>query len=318
MNQVRKQVVEVTDLFTLESWDFSASTETTDEAGTTVDAETNDVSLLTIPSLDDLEFSKENNTDEGSSNVHVSVSGMIFAVDAHIFKRLEALPWQLASKEGNKVAASYRPIPAHNNNCHAFFSLETSPVLFEMLLNFLMFGTLPDLHLLDLCDVEELEPLAALLNLDELQHHLEKKIHRGTYRMRRQRNLDSFNEKHKKKEKSSINGNTINKVATTTTTTTTTTNNYSDKGAISGATIFQKPTGVSFFYFQPKYKCNSNSTGSTTSSTTGSCNSSQEATTALPFPFRRMHAALENRRLTQQTRRKMTHADHCAMSDQLF
>ena len=315
MNQVRKQVVEVTDLFTLESWDFTASTETTDEeAGTTVDEETNGLSLLTIPSLDDFDFSKENNTDQGSSNVHVSVSGMLFAVDAHIFKRLEALPWQLASKEGNKVAASYRPIHAHNNNCHAFFSLETSPVLFEMLLNFLMFGTLPDLHLLDLCDVEELEPLAALLNLDELQHHLEKKIHRGTYRMRRLRNLDSFNEKHKKKEKSSINGNTINKVATTTTTTTT--NNYSDKGAISGSTLFQKPTGVSFSYFQPKYKCSSNSTGSTTSTT--STSSSQDATTALPFPFRRMHAALENRRLTQQTRKKMTHADHCAMSDELF
>lgn len=307
MNRVRKQVVEVTDLFTLESWDFSASTVTTDEAGTTVDEETNGVSLLTIPSLDDLDFSKENNTDKGSS-VHVSVSGMIFAVDAHIFKRLEPLPWQLASKEGNKVAASYRPIHARDNNCHAFFSLETSPVLFEMLLNFLMFGTLPDV--LDLCDIEELEPLAALLNQEELQHHLEKKMHRGSYRLRRQQNLDSFKhrKKTKKKEKSSFNGNIINKVSTTTPTN----NNNSNDRPTSGATLFKKPTGESqsipgsFSNDQPKH--NSTSVGS----------SSKDATTALPFAFRRMHAALENRRLTQQTRKKMTHADHCAMSDQLF
>ena len=164
-----------------------------------------------------------------------------------------------------------------------------------MLLNFLMFGTLPDLNQVDRCDIEELEPLAALLNLYELQHHLDKKVRRGSFRLRRQQqNLASL---HQKKNEKSFHGIATNNKAATINTTTT--NNNTDKGAIRAIRL-KKPAVTS------KPKCNSSSMGS---------HSSKDATVS--FAFRKMHAALENRRLTQQTK-KLTHADHCAMSDHVF
>jgi len=167
----KPQVVEVADLLSLDSWDFSAtgtegSTISTKNTGTEEDAGSNS-SLQTAPSMEDR---IKNSCNGKSSNIHVSVSGVIFAVDQEMFKRLERLPWNF--REGGA----------------AYFHLDTSPVLFEMILNFVMFGTLPDLHKLTLADIEELEPLAALLELRELQQHLEKKIllRRGSFRRRRQ------------------------------------------------------------------------------------------------------------------------------------
>lgn len=169
----KPSVVEVADLLSLDSWDFSAtgtegstiSSKNTVE-GTEEDAGSNS-SLQTAPSMEDRIKSCYNSK---SSNIHVSVSGVIFAVDQEMFKRLERLPWNF--REGGA----------------AYFHLDTSPVLFEMILNFVMFGTLPDMHKLTLADIEELEPLAALLELRELQQHLEKKIllRRGSFRRRRQ------------------------------------------------------------------------------------------------------------------------------------
>ena len=283
MNRVRKQVVEVTDLISLESWDFSASAEseptTTTQKTTTEDDATSSVSLESFASLEDLDFSKENSATK-SCSVHVSVSGVIFAVDPPIFHRLEPLPWKLSNGEGNKVAAAYRPTSTSNNFC-AYFTLDTSPVLFEMLLNFLMFSTLPDLTQLDLGDVEELEPLAVLLSLPELHFHLEKKMRRGPYRFRTQKNGKAFNSSASGKKSE----HTLDVIH---------------------ATLLKKPS--------EKIKRNSGSSREISSNV--SVNGSQEATVRQPA-FRKIQAALQNRRLSQLNQ-KLTHAEHCAMSDHLF
>lgn len=268
MNKARKQVVEVADLLSLESWDFSAVGTEGTACSTTIEEDTSSASLLTVPSFEeDLDFNKES-SEHKSSNVHVSVSGVIFAIDPIIFKRLEPLPWNLTSTAGEKVAASYKP--KNDTGCGAYFNLDTSPVLFEMLLNFLMFGTFPDLGRLSLSDTEELEPLAALLNLRELQHHLAKKAHRGSFRFRRQQ---------------SNNGSaTIKKLSSASTSSKSKTND--------GAYTKKQPSSGS--------------------------SSNNKDSTALPPAVRKMKAALLNRRLTQQQTKKMSHAEHCAMSDHLF
>jgi len=299
MNKARKQVVEVADLLSLESWDFSASGGTEGSTALsstmTIEEDTSSVSLQTIPSSEDLDFSKES-TDNKSSNVHVSVSGVIFAIDPTIFKRMEPLPWNLSSNDGDKVAASYKP--NSGTSCGAYFNLDTSPVLFEMLLNFLMFGTFPDMSRLSPGDIEELEPLAALLALRELQHHLEKNARRGSFRFRRQQSKSCFSQK-----KGDASTNIASKLAT---------NNKPGKNETnilgnSNTTTKKLATTTS----TSKTKTNDSK-----KQTNGSSNNNKDST-ALPPAVRKMQAALLNRRLTQQNK-KLTHAEHCAMSTHLF
>lgn len=157
----------VPDLLSFDSWDYSTSDE---ECGSLLSTGT----AATTPSMDDETVSStiltticHDHSSTCSKHIHLSVSGVIFSVSPFIFERLEKLPWQWPGNDG----ASNR-----------FFYLLTSPDIFEMLLNFIMFGSVPSLSKMSASDIEELEPMAAVLELYDLQRHLEKKNHASSYR----------------------------------------------------------------------------------------------------------------------------------------
>lgn len=93
-------------------------------------------------------------------DVRVSVSGVIFKLQPEIFLQLEKLPWQWS-------------------RCNQLFSLQTSPDLFEIILNHLLYGSIPCVKSLNQADLEELEPMALLLGLTELHEELQDKRGRG-------------------------------------------------------------------------------------------------------------------------------------------
>lgn len=136
------------DLLSFDSWEFSAEV-------TEATVLTEESSLFTVPSVEEGET---NTVFFKSGNIQVSVSGVIFSLSASVFEQMDKLPWKWSGLD--KVGIFY---------------LHTSPVLFEMLLNHVTFGTLPVLADLSTADVEELEPLALLLDLHVLRKHLVKK-----------------------------------------------------------------------------------------------------------------------------------------------
>lgn len=176
---------DVPDLLSFDSWDFSSSTEGISTASHTTTASTNEeCSILTTSSFDTSGFgdaatavmtfplsspkTKCYNATT-TTTVQVSVSGVIFSLHASIFQRLEKLPWKLVTSDTSVSAV------VSGDKVRPHFNLDTSPDLFEMILNFLMFAKLPVLSELRTSDVEELELLAAILELHDLQQHLEKK-----------------------------------------------------------------------------------------------------------------------------------------------
>jgi len=89
-------------------------------------------------------------------DVTVLVSGTPFNLHPKLFAKMARLPWQLTSKEGK-------------------YSLTTSPDIFEILLNYLLFDILPDSNQLSTAELEELEPMALILELYPLEQHLTKR-----------------------------------------------------------------------------------------------------------------------------------------------
>jgi hypothetical protein len=85
-----------------------------------------------------------------SSSVEVHVSGCRFTIPATTYAKLRVLPW-----EGSRS-----------------ITLRTCPKLFEIILNHLLFDSFPDVRSLSVSDVEELEPMAILLELHGLVDHL--------------------------------------------------------------------------------------------------------------------------------------------------
>ena len=117
-------------------------------------------------------FSNSTNTNTNSSRNHrdvtletvrVNVSGTIYTIEKKDFDKLQSLPWIPLSPPG---ASHDSPrAPAH-------YSLCTAPEFFEILLNHVVYRTLPDLRSLRTADLEELEPLVLLLGLHDLAKHL--------------------------------------------------------------------------------------------------------------------------------------------------
>jgi hypothetical protein len=137
-----------------DSWDYDHDVSTT--TGSQAD------SLATSPSFD---WSASSTA--LTKLVQVSVTGVIFKIDSVVFNKLKRLPWECSSTD----------------NC---LFLPTSPDLFEILLNHLIFESFP--IVLKKTDIEELEPMAIVLGLHKLESHLtmlNKHTHWGN-RSRRQ------------------------------------------------------------------------------------------------------------------------------------
>jgi hypothetical protein len=144
----------------------AAGETTTTETATDDD---NDVERLVVRRPQQQQQQQQQKQDPEPTTVQVSVSGVIFSLKASTFAQLHGLPW------------SWRQDPPHNNkNDGGGFvghRLDTSPVLFDLLLNHILFGRLPVLPDLSTVDAEELELLASLLRLEKLRQHLDRKLH---------------------------------------------------------------------------------------------------------------------------------------------
>jgi hypothetical protein len=163
----------VPDLLSFESWDYdstmvSATSSFSDSA-----------SLQTSPSIssDPTKFcnhsihtSNANNANNANhdpyhsaDDIHIQVSGASFTLNPAVFRQLEKLPWSVVrtnNVNGNNVTVT------------TSYSLGTSPDLFEILLNYVLFESLPDIKLLSSSDMEELEPMVLILSLTGLHAHL--------------------------------------------------------------------------------------------------------------------------------------------------
>jgi hypothetical protein len=90
------------------------------------------------------------------SDVKLNISGADYVVNQAVFRKLQALPWR------------YEPITEAWN-------LHTSPYLFEILLQYVTFGVVPDASRLCSTDLEELVPMTMVLGWEDLQMHLEQR-----------------------------------------------------------------------------------------------------------------------------------------------
>lgn len=101
-----------------------------------------------------------------SKEIAVAVSGQLYFLQPLVFAKLRKLPWTVPSPMTNFFSRLPRsPTPIQ-------YSLRTAPHLFDILLNYVDSGSLPDLTTLRTADLEELEPLVMLLQLPVLQKHL--------------------------------------------------------------------------------------------------------------------------------------------------
>lgn len=148
---IRKQSQQ-TDLLTFSSWDFSSQAHD-DEFS--IDSN----SLLTSNvSIDEQEQTVQYHP---LKSVDVHVGGKMYRLDPITFKKIGQLPWR------------YQQQAVGSSTCG--YSLDTSPELFEQLVSFIESGSLPLLNKISTSDKEELELLAAILNLGALQDHLNRK-----------------------------------------------------------------------------------------------------------------------------------------------
>jgi hypothetical protein len=142
-------VPSVPDLLSFDSWDYDS---------TMVSA----TSSFTDPSYGENEPHHQHSSASISSSVeevNIQVSGASFILNPTVFRQLEKLPWSVINFNDNNVV----------------YSLGTSPDLFEIILNYVLFESLPDIKLLSQSDIEELEPMVYMTGLQGLQNHLEKK-----------------------------------------------------------------------------------------------------------------------------------------------
>lgn len=155
-------------LISFDSWNFSAAdacTETSASLSSSSNDEQDFSSCTTAaPMTDDKKGAALSSSETSETNTRqVSVAGVVFSLKASTFAKLHSLPWTWLQEPPNLGGFEG-------------YSLGTSPVLFEFLLNYIMFGNLPKLADMSVADAEELEPLASMLRLHELRCHLDRKI----------------------------------------------------------------------------------------------------------------------------------------------
>jgi hypothetical protein len=179
----------VDDVFDDEENDFTLTMSATQMmvqmgAGETTETTTRDDDVERLAVRRPQQQQQEQNP-EPTTTVQVSVSGVIFSLKASTFAQLHGLPWSWRQD----------PQPHNNNNDGGFVGhrLDTSPVLFDLLLNHILFGSLPVLHDLSTVDAEELELLASLLRLEQLRQHLDRKLHPPNFAFLLRRSSSSNN-----------------------------------------------------------------------------------------------------------------------------
>jgi hypothetical protein len=157
-NNTTRHGPSVPDLLSFDSWDYDS---------TIVSA----TSSFTDPSYDENDHHHHRHHSSASissssmtpafatDDIHIQVSGASFILNPAVFQKLEKLPWTVINFNDNNV----------------MYSLGTSPDLFEILVNYVLFESLPDMKLLSQSDIEELEPMVLITGLQGLQNHLEKK-----------------------------------------------------------------------------------------------------------------------------------------------
>jgi hypothetical protein len=158
----------VPDLLSFDSWDYDGDSNNMVSATSSF---TTDTSLA--PSCDENDPHHHHRSSSASSSssftapvfatddIHIQVSGASFILNPTVFRQLENLPWSLVSN--------------CNDENNVVYSLGTSPDLFEIVLNYVLFESLPNMKLLSQSDIEELEPMVLITGLQGLQNHLEKK-----------------------------------------------------------------------------------------------------------------------------------------------
>lgn len=117
-----------------DSWDYDISTKTTQSWSENLDYSFSEDTEIVQP-----------------ERIRVSVMGTPFMIEPHVFETLSRLPWQ-SDHQGS-------------------YCLNTSPELFEILLDYLVYHSLPDK--MSKNDIEELEPMAIVMGLDDLENHLQ-------------------------------------------------------------------------------------------------------------------------------------------------
>lgn len=164
-NKSNRRDVSIPDLLSFDSWDYDSSMISATSSFTT------DTSLA--PSHDEnapRHRRHHSSTSLKSSltvpvfatdDIHIQVSGSSFLLNPTVFRQLEKLPWSLVNNT--------------NDDNNVVYSLGTSPDLFEIILNYVLFESLPSLKLLSKSDIEELDPMVIITGLQGLQNHLEKK-----------------------------------------------------------------------------------------------------------------------------------------------
>jgi hypothetical protein len=158
----------VPDLLSFDSWDYDNDDSNMVSATSSF---TTDTSLA--PSCNESDSHHHRSTSSASfsnsfmvpvfatDDIHIQVSGVSFILNPTIFRQLEKLPWSLVNNT--------------NDDNKMVYSLGTDPDLFEIVLNYVLFESLPNMKLLSQSDIEELEPMVMILGLQVLQNHLEKK-----------------------------------------------------------------------------------------------------------------------------------------------
>lgn len=94
---------------------------------------------------------QKSSTASSESSVYVLVSGTSFSVPREAFQKINKLPWQRD----------------HRDRLH----LEASPAVFEVLLSYIVFETLPAYDTLSKPEYEEFEPMALCLGFYDLVEH---------------------------------------------------------------------------------------------------------------------------------------------------
>lgn len=106
-------------------------------------------------------------------SVYVTVAGTSFSVPQNVFSKMNKLKW----------------IQAGNDN----WQLNTSPAIFEILLGYMLFETLPAIDTLSKAEYDEFEPMALSLGLTALVEHFDRSSDKRLRSSRRR----SLKQKHK-------------------------------------------------------------------------------------------------------------------------
>lgn len=88
--------------------------------------------------------------------VYVSVSGTTFSVPPEAFAKMDNLNWMRDESDGS---------------C---WQLNTSPAIFEIILGYMIFETLPAIDTLSKAEYDEFEPMALSVGLYELVEHFDR------------------------------------------------------------------------------------------------------------------------------------------------